>query len=171
MPWPLGVSELQARLKNALGIRGAIPLELDESIIPVVTVYDVGAIPWQLDPRIGIGFRSIAASPGNFSVATIVSASGTRLHVRRLWLISQGVANDSIQLRLGFGLGACQQIASMRDRFYVGGAISRLAAIECTATPAAAPGTMFALHRLLAAGSLEINLDIVLDGDDPAGAQ
>ncbi|HEU4544392.1 MAG TPA: hypothetical protein VFR23_24890, partial [Jiangellaceae bacterium] len=46
-----------------------------------------------------------------------------------------------------------------------------LAAIECTATPAAAPGTMFALHRLLAAGSLEINLDIVLDGDDPAGAQ
>lgn len=50
MPWPLGTGELVARLKRGLGIRGALPLELDESIVPMVQVASLTEAPFRVDP-------------------------------------------------------------------------------------------------------------------------
>lgn len=44
------VGELATRLRSALGVRGRIPLGLDEHVIPVAITADVNAPPWRTNP-------------------------------------------------------------------------------------------------------------------------
>jgi hypothetical protein len=50
------VGEAVTRLRNALGVRGRMPLGLDEHVVPTVTTADVTTPPWRRD-----GIRYIAA--------------------------------------------------------------------------------------------------------------
>ena len=45
------VGELASRLRRALGVRGRMPLGLDEHVIPTVHTADLAVPPWRTNPR------------------------------------------------------------------------------------------------------------------------
>lgn len=49
------VGELVTRLRRALGVRGRMPLGLDEHVIPVTLTADVSVPPWRTNPVYGQG--------------------------------------------------------------------------------------------------------------------
>jgi len=91
VPWPLGTGELQTRLKQMLGIRGNLPLELDESILPVVNVLDFESGPVTY-PLVGSAFRDDAAVAAQFSHVGVRPAVGSILVVDRVILINDNAA-------------------------------------------------------------------------------
>lgn len=87
MAWPLGTGAVQTRLKQVLGIRGNIPLELDETITPVVNVLDFEPGPVSY-PLYGSAFRNDVALAGNFSHVGIRPGLGTVLVVDEVFVMN-----------------------------------------------------------------------------------
>lgn len=58
------VGELAARLRRALGVRGRMPLGLDEHVVPVTLTADVSIPPWRTNPVQGSGgnYDAVAVS-------------------------------------------------------------------------------------------------------------
>lgn len=166
MPWPLGTGELQTRLKRALGIRGAIPLELDESIIPVVITDEIDEV-FQEDPAIGMFFRQVLASVGNFSRVNVAAAPGTLLYVEEIWLTNPGGAAVGRRLNLRTGApGIGFFIPRIRDsQWQATSTPNNLAASASEQTPAVADGREIADVNVLAGGITIVRPGIVLDGD------
>lgn len=56
------VGELTSRLRRALGVRGRMPLGLDEHVIPVALTADVSVPPWRTNPVFATGGESAVYS-------------------------------------------------------------------------------------------------------------
>lgn len=103
MPWPLGTAELQLRLKKALGIRGAIPLELDETIVPTVAVetFSIGSrgepLLWVFNDR-----QAAVAAQSSFLVLFMESTDTGMVLVERVdaMLTAAAGAATGIQLQI-----------------------------------------------------------------------
>lgn len=62
------VGELVTRLRGALGVRGRMPLGLDEHVVPVVLGGNVSIPPWRRDGiRYSCAARASTATVGNFA--------------------------------------------------------------------------------------------------------
>ena len=59
------VGELATRLRTALGVRGRMPLGLDEHVIPVTLTADVTGPPWRKNPNFGTAGAYFARSGVN----------------------------------------------------------------------------------------------------------
>lgn len=84
------IGELATRLRTALGVRGRIPLGLDEHVIPVTIAARVDTPPWRKNPVLGqsglyaetavsgrtqiisLAFRSIGAGVYNYRASVFV---------------------------------------------------------------------------------------------------
>lgn len=64
------VGELTTRLRAALTVRGRMPLNLDEHVIPTVATADVTGPPWRRSPR-GFYVASEASTSANGSAACV----------------------------------------------------------------------------------------------------
>lgn len=72
------VGELATRLRTALGVRGRIPLGLDEHVIPTSIVADVTVAPWRTNPVFSQGaVYCEVATPGDYAVVTLAFLPGT----------------------------------------------------------------------------------------------
>lgn len=173
MPWPLGVGELQGRLKRALGIRGAIPLEVDESVVPVVLAFDASHFLWSKDPRCGIVDRQEPASVGNFSFIGVIAALGTYLEVPQVWISGLIGAATRRELRLVTGTSGADEesIVSVHDPFTAASSPAGLAARSYDGIEAAQTGSKFAEFIMPLGEGVLIPLGVILDGDDPQGRQ
>lgn len=172
MPWPLGTAELQARLKLALGIRGAIPLELDESIIPVVPLLEPRDLEvFSTDPRPGMFATSSPASVGNFSLIQVAAGPGTLLVIEQIIFIALIGAETRRQVRLVTGAsGTGFDIPAIRGTWNTSATPFFLAARGATSQPAALQGTFTIVETTLATGKAQIVYPgIILDGDGGGG--
>lgn len=52
------VGELATRLRKALGVRGRMPLGLDEHVVPVTIAADLSGAPWRTNPVHGEGAQN-----------------------------------------------------------------------------------------------------------------
>lgn len=77
MALDFNVGELATRLRAALGVRGRIPLALDEYVIPVTVAANVTVPPWRRNPVFGQG-SALITSPtvGNFARVVLTYPAG-----------------------------------------------------------------------------------------------
>lgn len=176
MPWPLGISELQARLKAALGIRGNLPLELDESIIPIVRVMDLEQPQWSKDPIYGAYSRIESAAAGFLSEVGVVAQLGTILVVEKIVATNEAAAATRQALSFyhsptGF------TIRNTFARNLPGRAANTPAVLGSSGVSASNravalnPAEGLPTWRVPLGESITILLDWVLFGDDPLGQQ
>lgn len=71
------IGELASRLRSSLGVRGRIPLGLDEHVVPVTITSRIDTPPWRRNPVFGQAALScFTTTPGNFASITLAFSFG-----------------------------------------------------------------------------------------------
>jgi hypothetical protein len=67
MPQPIQYGELADRLRNLLRLRGRIPTQFDENVVPTVSVGSADVPPWRQEPQWTARGHSRAATAANLT--------------------------------------------------------------------------------------------------------
>lgn len=99
MPLPIGLGDIANRLRRSLDIRGRIPTQLDETIVPVVLVRDANELPFVLDPAEAGGMAELTPTAGQQATIAISNQGpkGSAFLLEELWL-ANSVAGARVEV-------------------------------------------------------------------------
>lgn len=110
MPLQIQLGELADRLRRALLVKGRLPLALDETVVPVVSLGDASQAPYAKDPALGSSRHTRAALAANFSHIGWQAAVGSILCVDSVLISNPNAAPSTI--RVGITTNPTQDASS-----------------------------------------------------------
>ena len=92
MPLDFNVAEIATRLRRSLGVRGRMPLTLDETQVGVIIGADATRSPFRTTSKVYRIWNSVAPTAGNFAAIELVNGAGGPLVIEQLFLVNRSAA-------------------------------------------------------------------------------